>query len=178
MFGDNGTKTQAVDLEGVILIEEYFTISQAKIKFATEQQPSKKIEEILKYAIKNNLIKYKKGKNQTSPNEISQTQIENYLKTKLEAQPNPNLNLDELKNQLKNINQLNFSLVESLSLAQAQNDKLLRLLESKEITLQNQQSLTLAQTRVNFLEKEIEIIPNWLLAFFNLFRRKKTKNDN
>lgn len=177
MSGDEGTKTQAVDLEGVILIEEYFTIAQAKIKFATEQQPSEKIEEILKYAIKKNLIRYKKGRNKTAPNEISQTEIENYLKLKLEAQPSQNPNLEELKNQLKTINQLNFSLVESLSLAQAQNDKLLRLLESKEITLQNEQSLALAKAKLNFLENKMKVIPNWLLAFFGVKRTKDPPND-
>jgi hypothetical protein len=176
---------QGQDLEGVIFIENYLTITEASIKFATSETTSKQIKEILTYAKDKNLIKYKKGENKTSPILIGESEIENYLGEKLKPKISEQVANKEETQELKTLREANGKLLETLRETQGQNKELIDLLKMKEETLQNQQKINFTlqnnNETLNLKLLEEKKPKNWLFSLLaSIFnsKRKKPPNDN
>ena len=176
---------QGQDLEGVIFIENYLTITEASIKFATSETTSEQIKEILIYAKDKNLIKYKKGENKTSPVLIGESEIENYLAKKLKPKISEQVANKEETQELKTLREANANLLETLRETQGQNKELIDLLKMKEETLQNQQKINFTlqnnNETLNLKLLEEKKPKNWLFSLLaSIFnsKRKKPPNDN
>lgn len=176
---------QGQDLEGVIFIENYLTITEASIKFATSETTSEQIKEILIYAKDKNLIKYKKGENKTSPVLIGESEIENYLAKKLKPKISEHVANKEETQELKTLREANANLLETLRETQGQNKELIDLLKMKEETLQNQQKINFTlqnnNETLNLKLLEEKKPKNWLFSLLaSIFnsKRKKPPNDN
>jgi len=168
------------DLEGVIFIENYLTITEASIKFATNETTSEQIKEILIYAKDKKLIRYKKEGGKTAPVLIGESEIESYLAKKLKPKiSEQGVNKEETQG-LKALRELNGNLLETLRETQGQNKELIDLLKMKEETLQNQQKINFTlqnnNETLNLKLLEEKKPKNWLFnllaSIFNQERKK------
>lgn len=176
---------QGQDLEGVIFIENYLTITEASIKFATSETTSEQIKEILIYAKDKKLIMYKKGESKTAPVLIGESEIENYLAKKLKPKISEQVANKEETQELKTLREANANLLETLRETQGQNKELIDLLKMKEETLQNQQKINFTlqnnNETLNLKLLEEKKPKNWLFSLLaSIFnsKRKKPPNDN
>lgn len=174
---------QGQDLEGVIFIENYLTITEASEKFATSKTTSKQIKEILTYAKDKNLIKYKKGESKTSPILIGESEIEKYLEEKLKARSSEQETNPELTQELKSLREANGNLLETLREIQGQNKELIDLLKMREETLQNQQKINFTlqnqNETLNLKLLEEKTPKNWLFNLLaSIFNSKSKKPPN
>jgi hypothetical protein len=173
------------DLEGVIFIENYLTITEASLKFATNETTSEQIKEILIYAKDKKLIRYKKGESKTAPVLIGESEIESYLAKKLKPKISEQGANKEETQELKTLRELNGNLLETLREAQGQNKELIDLLKMKEETLQNQQKINFTlqnnNETLNLKLLEEKKPKNWLFSLLaSIFNqeRKKPIDDN